>query len=162
MVEKMKTKNMIKIIQRFLSSILASSGSEFRFGKAMTKLFIEDQKNPRWVKILKITEAVVEANPEKWDFGTTSYLNDSHNLSAFCTLTDVMVALRGNKAHTGYAIDQDGLFVIPRANHKYGWDPIPGYEKPPVWNIYKDSLSSQSDETIDFLYNLLHDGIKSN
>lgn len=70
------------------------------------------------------------------------------------TLSEVMAALR-DKQHGGYAIDQDGLFIRIKPNYKFGWDTIPGFETPPVWNIYKDNIFLQSDETKIFLAQLL-------
>lgn len=66
-------------------------------------------------------------------------------------LSGVMCVLR-NKNHGGYAIDQDGLFVKIKGNHKFGWDPIAGC---PCWNLELRLLRDQSDEVIDFVCSLM-------
>ena len=92
-------------------------------------------------KIKAVRTACQKSNPDTAANKTTGLVN-------------IMVMLR-DKNHGGYAIDQDGLFVRPKANHPFGWDPIERFSTPPCWDIYHDSLSEQSDQTIDFIYRYL-------
>lgn len=72
-------------------------------------------------------------------------------------LCDVMAAIRATKNPRHFLVDQDGLFVRLDKENEWGWEHFGKGDTgtPPVWNIYKDNIEDQTDETIDWIARML-------
>ena len=99
-----------------------------------------------------IRAACIKANPEKvWRIHDDSEIG---HMETTIRLADVLAALREVDGDLG--IDKDGLFIQPgkpKYLGGYGWEDFAKgkWDTPPVWNLYKDDLTQQSDETIRFI-----------
>lgn len=98
-----------------------------------------------------IKAACIKANPEIVGRFSGRSMQDNSTKKDTIYLADVLVALGPLEGSLG--IDKDGLFIIPTLPKLGGWEPA--RRTCPVWNIYKDSLEEQSEETLQFLADLL-------
>lgn len=94
-----------------------------------------------------IRSKVIETNPEKeWTTG------DTRNYDTPARLADVLLAI-GNK----YSIQGSGHFMWygQDDDESIGWNEIWHDGQRRVWNLHRDDLDKQSDETITFIADLL-------
>jgi hypothetical protein len=107
-------------------------------------------------KLELIRQACIAANPNRrwedlgnckrhWadDFSQTCSCPPDSERKLPCRLADVLLAIKS----THYALDSEGEFML----HADGSWHYAG----PIWNLRNDDLSQQSNECIEFLYDLL-------
>jgi hypothetical protein len=97
-----------------------------------------------------IREACIKANPEKnwkgFKYGKLGVIN------ATCGLADVLLAIwKANPANrTNITVESSGQFIY------ITYDDAGAYKNAgPEWNLRKDDLTEQSDESLAFLADLL-------
>ena len=102
-------------------------------------------------KIAAIRAACIKANPEiETRFsGKRGVLNST--ISAPVRLADVLFSLPGySPGNRIIGVDHEGTFV--EWGNKSAFEYVKNI---PQWNLLKDDLQEQSDECVDFLYELL-------
>lgn len=82
-------------------------------------------------------------------YGNTEFSpNEYEILGRDIRLADVLLVVHGNKEYVDVVIDSRGRFGDD--NGALGI-----HDKGVMWNLLKDNLEEQSDETIDFIYHLI-------
>lgn len=93
-----------------------------------------------------IRQKCIEANPareEQWQ-------TQNGDTQRPCRLADVLLAIlaKGPQWKTAIRVESDGQFNLYREPSKQWWCEA-------TWNLLKDDLNEQSEETINFLATLL-------
>lgn len=97
-------------------------------------------------KIKYIKEKIIQANPTKqWEWDCKCGMTHDKDYS----LADVLLAIQNRgEVFKNYHIATSGHFYSVMIDHR---TLVQAYK----WDLFKDSLSDQSNETIDFIFNLL-------
>lgn len=84
-------------------------------------------------------------------YSTTINIDDFKIIGREIHLADVLLAIN-NTSNAAHAVTETGAFLIEGDSPSI-WEMDRDYNV--NWNLSKDSLSDQSPETIDFIFNLL-------
>lgn len=159
----MTTQEKIKAIRK---EVIKANPSilDLVFGCEVILLNEEYSKQPRVLKVLdkreiKGRDTIVEIYERSHNGIGLVFYEDKGNLKIIgrpIRLADVLLALQKNKSYNLIAVDEYGTFYSDEKD--VGFDIVQVDGQNIEWNLEQDDLSKQSEETIDFIFNLIcHD-----